>query len=142
VQAVAFKMIRVYDSSALTGEVKVFIGNAIREQYKECGITEDPASLFESETREGRFGRRRKKMPELIGLYERMAASESETIRKAAEMLKPFTRAGNMPSYAIFDSQTNVELGSTPIFGFAINRLDQEIMRPIGLFIATRWMME
>jgi len=142
VQAVVFKMIRVYDSSALTGEVKVFIGNAIREQYKECGITEDPASLFESETREGRFGRRRKKMPELIGLYERMAASESETIRKAAEMLKPFTRAGNMPSYAIFDSQTNVELGSTPIFGFAINRLDQEIMRPIGLFIATRWMME
>jgi hypothetical protein len=142
VQAVVFKMIRVYDPSMLTGEVKVFIGNAIREQYKECGITEDPDSLYETGEKDGRFGRRRKKMPELIGLYQRLAKAESEPVRKAAEMLKPFTRAGNMPSYAIFDGQSNVELGNAQIFGFAINRLDPEIMRPIGLFVATRWMME
>jgi len=146
VQAVVFKMIRVYDASALTGEVKVFIGNAIREQYRELGITEDPESLYEvgSEPEEGRFavGKRRKRMPELIGLYQRMSEAESETVRKAAELLKPFTRAGNMPSYAIFDGQSNVDLGNAPVFGFSINRLDPEIMRPIGLFIATRWMME
>ncbi|WP_240489147.1 VirB4 family type IV secretion system protein [Cohnella thermotolerans] len=146
VQAVVFKMIRVYDAAALTGEVKVFIGNAIREQYRELGITEDPESLYEfgGAPEDGRFavGRRRKKMPELVGLQKRMATAESEAVRKAAEMLKPFTRAGNMPSYAIFDGQSNVELGSAPVFGFAINRLDPEIMRPIGLFIATHWMME
>lgn len=142
VQAVVFKMIRVYDAEALTGEVKVFIGNAIREQYRECGITEDPDSLYETGEKDGRFGRRRKKMPELIGLYQRMAGADSESVRKAAEMLRPFTREGNMPSYAIFDGQSTVEMANAPIFGFAINRLDPEIMRPIGLFVATRWMME
>lgn len=142
VQAVVFKMIRVYDETALSGEVKVFIGNAIREQYRECGITEEPDSLYETGVKDGQFGRRRIKMPELIGLYRKMAEAESEAVRKAAEMLKPFTREGNMPSYAIFDGQSTVEIANAPIFGFAINRLDPEIMRPIGLFIATRWMME
>jgi len=146
VQAIVFKMIRVYDASALTGEVKVFVGKAIRDQYQELGITEDPESLYETggAPEDGHFavGRRRKRMPELVGLYRRMAEAESEAVRKAAELLRPFTRDGNMPSYAIFDGQTNVELGNAPIFGFAINRLDPEVMRPIGLFVATRWMME
>lgn len=145
VQAVAFKMISVYDRSALTGEVKVFVGNAIREQYAECGITESPDSLYQDATvQDGAFitGKVRKPMPELRGLYERMARSDRPAIRIAADMLKPFTRAGNMPSYAIFDGQSNVELKKAPIFGFAIHRLDPEIMRPIGLYIATRWMME
>ena len=142
VQAVVFKMIRVYDETALTGEVKVFIGNAIREQYRENGITEEPDSLYETGEKDGRFGRRRKIMPELSGLYQKMAASDSAAVKRSSEMLKPFTRYGKMPSYAIFDGQSSVEIANVPIFGFAINRPDPEIMRPIGLFVATRWMME
>jgi len=145
VQAVVFKMISIYDRSALTGEVKVFIGNAIREQYRELCITEESDSIYEDvKNEEGRFstGKARKMMPDLFGLYERMSKSEINAVQRAAEMLKPFTREGNMPSYAIFDGQTNVELKRAPVFGFAINRLDPEIMRPIGLYITTRWMME
>ncbi|MNB79169.1 AAA-like domain protein [compost metagenome] len=147
VQALAFKMISVYDRTTLTGEVKVFIGNAIRDQYQELGITHDEESLFVETPIQGdqgqfRVGRQRKPMPELVGLFERMAASQQKAIRKAADMLKPFTRLGNMPSYAIFDGPSTVELKHAPVYGFAINRLDPEIMRPIGLFVAERWMME
>lgn len=147
VQALAFKMISVYDRTALTGEVKVFIGQAIRDQYQECGITHEEVSLFEEAALQGehgqfRVGKQRKPMPELVGLYERMASSAQEAVRKAADMLKPFTRLGNMPSYAIFDGPSTVELKHAPVYGFAINRLDPEIMRPIGLFVAERWMME
>ncbi|GIP08244.1 hypothetical protein J1TS5_04140 [Paenibacillus macerans] len=146
VQALAFKMISVYDRSALTGEVKVFIGNAIRDQYAELGITADPESLYtsSSKVKNGTFrvGKVRKAMPELIGLFRRMDASPSEAVKKAGELLKPFTRDGHTSSYAIFDGPSTVELKNAPIFAFAINRLDPEIMRPIGLFVTERWMME
>ncbi|ALP39097.1 hypothetical protein ASL14_19000 [Paenibacillus sp. IHB B 3084] len=146
VQALAFKMISVYDRKALTGEVKVFIGTAIREQYAEHGITSDPESLYVSvsEELEGQFrvGKTRKEMPELVGLLDKMLESPSEAIRKAGELFRPFTRKGNMKSYAIFDGSSTVELKRAPLFAFAINRLDAEIMRPIGLFVTERWMME
>ncbi|MDY7989813.1 DUF87 domain-containing protein [Paenibacillus polymyxa] len=145
VQALAFKMISVYDRSVLTGEVKVFIGTAIREQYAQQGITSDPESLYiQGDMEDGKFrvGGTRKAMPELVGLFDKMLNSSSEAVRKAAELLKPFTRKGNMSSYSIFDCQSNVELKKAPLFAFAINRLDAEIMRPISLFVTERWMME
>lgn len=145
VQAVVFKMISVYDRNALTGEVKVFIGNAIRQQYADLGITDDPESLYEKHVQQtDRFTteRKRKDMPTLGGLYDRMKNADSENIKKAADMLQPFTKQGNMPSYAIFDGQSTVKLKNSPVFGFAINKLDSEIMRPIGLFVTQRWMLE
>lgn len=145
VQALAFKMISVYDRAVLTGEVKVFIGTAIRDQYAQQGITSDPETLFvQGDMEDGKFrvGKSRKAMPELIGLFDKMMDSSSEAVRKAAELLKPFTRRGNMSSYAIFDGLSTVELKKAPLFAFAINRLDAEIMRPIGLFVTERWMME
>ncbi|GGH41108.1 hypothetical protein GCM10008014_00420 [Paenibacillus silvae] len=145
VQALAFKMISVYDRAALTGEVKVYIGRAIRQQYSECGITTSPESLYINPVaQEGVFktGKVKKVMPVLVGLYQKMSTHKSEAIRKASELLQPFTREGEMSSYAIFDGQSTIELKNAPIFGFGINRLDPEIMRPIGLFVAERWMME
>lgn len=142
VQALVFKMISTYDPSALTGEVKVFIGKAIREQYADATITRDINSLYTNAHKDGQFGRRKKPMPTLSGLYEKMAQSEIESVRKAAEMLRPFTKHGNSPSYAIFDGQSTVDIGQAPMFAFAINKLDKEIMRPIGLFATARWLTE
>ncbi|PTQ51903.1 MAG: hypothetical protein HSCHL_0979 [Hydrogenibacillus schlegelii] len=148
VQAIVFKMIRTYDEpsrpSLLTPEVKTFINHAIRDQYRELGITRDPNSLYERKSEPGRFSAelRRKPMPTLSGLYERMVRTDHPEIRAAASVLKLFTRYGDAPSYAIFDGQSTVEIGEAPIFAFAVNRLDKEIMRPIGLTVATRWVME
>lgn len=142
VQALVFKMINTYDRNALTGEVKVFIGRAIREQYAEAGITKDINSIYDTSFHEGQFGRRLKFMPVLSGLHEKMADAEEESVRSAAKLLKPFTHHGNSPSYAIFDNQSTVKIGNAPVFAFAINKLDSEIMRPIGLFATSRWLSE
>lgn len=145
VQALVFKMISTYDREALTGTVKVFIGQFIRQQYEEMGITKDPSSLYESADSGGKFALqgRYKDMPTLSGLYEKMANMyDDPEIKKAAELLKPFTQYGNSPSYAIFDGQSTVNIGDAPLFAFAINKLDSEIMKPIGLFAVTRWLSE
>lgn len=148
VQAIAFKMIRTYDEpsrpSLLTPEVKTFVNYAIRDQYREFGITRDPNSLYERKIEHGRFSAelRRKQMPTLSGLYERMSRSDKDEVRSAAEVLRLFTQHGDAPSYAIFDGESTVEIGEAPIFAFAVNKLDKEIMRPIGLTVATRWIME
>lgn len=146
VQATAFKMISVYDRTVLTGEVKVFIGTAIREQYADLEIDSDPESLYSVSSQEvdGQFRihRTRKDMPVLSGLFDKMQASTSQAVRNASELLRPFTVKGTMKSYAIFDGQSTVELKKAPFFAFAINRLDAEIMRPIGLFVTQNWMME
>lgn len=143
VQALVFKMISTYDRSVLTGRVKVFIGEAIRKQYEAAGITKDPRSIYlKSISSENISTRTKKPMPELGGLYQIMKDSDLEEVRQAAEMLKPFTKHGSSPSYAIFDGQSTVELKGYPGYGFALNRLDKEIMRPIGLAAIASWLNE
>lgn len=147
VQALVFKMISVYDRNMLTGEVKIAIGKAIREQYRECGILADPESLYESGSvfaeESFQLMRKRKPMPVLSDLYAKLSdVKQSTGVQTAAEVVKAFTKHGEFASYAIFDGQSTVELKNAPIYGIAINRLDTEIMRPIGLYVATRWTME
>lgn len=143
VAAIVYRMIRTYDPNVLTGRVKLFIHDAVRRQYEQRGITSDPASLLRSD-RPQRFGLRGayKEMPTLGELYEIMKKSGDPEVEAAAEMLKPFTRHGRMPSYAIFDGPSTVDLKDAMIIGFAIHRLDPEHMRPIGLSVAARWIDE
>ena len=74
VQAVVFRMIRVYDESVLTGQVKVMILEKIKELYKCFGITEDPQSLYENPTNTDiiNVSGIRKKMPQLSDLVNLM----------------------------------------------------------------------
>lgn len=143
VQALIFKMIATYDREILTGRVKVFIGETIRKQYEEAGITKDPKSLFQrSISSEAISTRQKKPMPELGGLYLAMMDGEIEEVRHAAEILKPFTVHGSSPSYSIFDGQSTVKLRGYSGYGFALNRLDKDIMRPIGLAAMAIWLNE
>ncbi|NHN34895.1 DUF87 domain-containing protein [Paenibacillus sp. S3N08] len=145
VQALVYKMISVYDRNILTGEVKVFISNSIRTQYEDAEITEDPESLFTaSSTGDGKFriGRTYKKMPELNGLHDMMEKSDKEAVRIAADIFIQFTKTGKAPSMSIFDGQSTVSVKDAPIFAIALNRLDKDIMRPLGLVAAQRWITE
>ena len=143
VQGLVFKMISVYDKKALSGKVKVFIGTAIREQYEDANITRDPKSLYSKEFIGGSvYMTKKKEMPTLSGLYSKMAASNNKEIKTAAEMLKPFTKLGNNKSYSIFDAQSTIMLKGMPGIGFAINKLDPDIMRPIALSAISAWLNE
>lgn len=144
-RAIVFKMLRIMDESILTGKNKVKIENKIRELYKSRNITEDPSSLIDESGGTSNNGGvlsfnlkgKIKTMPQLGDLYQLMV--NDEETKEAAELLRNFTRYGDAPSQAIFDTQSTVKINESPIIGFGLDKLDEEVMRPIGLFIATKW---
>ncbi|WP_240377261.1 VirB4 family type IV secretion system protein [Bacillus piscicola] len=146
VRAIVFKMIRVMDDTVLTGKIKVKIENAIRQLYRDAGINEDPKSLIDPNqqvitTEDGqktyKLSGAYKEMPTLGDLYTSM--TQEPELEEVAQLLRNFTRHGDSPTQAIFDTQSNVSIQDTPIFAFGLGLLDEEVMRPIGLFIATKW---
>jgi len=141
-QAVVFRMIRVYDPSVLTGQVKVLIQEKIKELYARRGITEDPRSLYEAawEGERIRIGGRPKKMPTLSELHDLM--ERDPDLVKAAQLIKPFTRKDGVSAQSIFDGESTVNIEGLPAFAFSVAGLDEEIMRPLGLFVATKWVWE
>lgn len=142
VQAVVFKMLRLYDPGVLTGRVKVLLQDKIRELYARRGITEDPRSLYEAAWTgealevEGRL----KRMPTLSDLHDLM--ERDPDLKVAAELLKPFTRKGGSPAQAVFDCESTVDVSGAPAFAFSVAGLEEEFMRPLGLFVAAKWVWE
>lgn len=140
VKAVVFRMIRQMDDEVLTGSVKVKIEELIRKLYTDRGITEDPNSIYAAVESGFKTEAKRKEMPTLTDLYHEMTTdSELET---AARILRLFTQEGGSKSQAIFDGQSTVAIGDYPIIGFSLKSLDEELMRPIGVFVVTKWVWE
>jgi conjugal transfer ATP-binding protein TraC len=140
VQAVVFRMIRVYDESILTGQIKVAILEKIKGVYERFGITDDPQSLYEVPTNTDiiHVSGVKKRMPQLSDLVGLMR--EEPLLENVSKILATFTKEGGTPSYAVFDCQSTVEdIWKYPMIAFSVADLDEDIMRPIGLFIATRW---
>jgi len=145
VRAVVFRMIRGYDNrdEILTGNVKIKIEYLIKKLYSDKGITEDIDDLFEAEAPADsvfHMERSKKTMPELSGLYDLM--KEDPELTKASDILKTFTRYGGSRSNSIFDCQSNVDISRCQAFTICVADLDEEILRPLGLFIATKWTWE
>ncbi|WP_374724102.1 VirB4 family type IV secretion system protein [Calidifontibacillus erzurumensis] len=144
-RAIVFKMLKIMDASVLTGIVKVKIENKIREMYKERGITSDPDSLIDYGKRVVETGNKRtfnlagkyKEMPTLGDLYLKLEADEDT--KQAAALLKNFTKHGDSPTQSIFDTQSTVKLSDVPIFAFGLDGLDEEVMRPLGMTVSTKW---
>ena len=143
VQAVVFRMIRSYEPNALTGQVKIMLQETIKGLYEELGINENPMSLYRTEMAKENIINVtdvKKNMPTLSDLYIRM--NQKPELQAAAQFLKPFTRLGGNPAQAIFDCQSNVSIKEAPAFAISTKGLDDEIMKPIGLFVATKWVWE
>ncbi len=145
VRAVVFRMIRGYDNrdEILAGNVKIKIEDLIKKLYSDRGITEDPDDLYDPVQPGGRdfcLERRKKTMPVLSDLYGLM--KDDPDLAKAAEILRTFTRHGGSRSNSIFDCQSNVDITKCQAFTICVADLDEEILRPLGLFIATKWCWE
>ena len=143
VRAVVYRMIRGYDGEILSGQVKIKIEDLIKKLYSRLGITEDSGSLYQPvEAGDSLFHleSRKKPMPVLSDLYHLMR--EDPDLAKASEILRTFTVEGGSRSNAIFDCQSNVDISRCQSFTICVADLDEEIMRPLGLFIATKWVWE
>lgn len=144
-RAIVYRMVKILDEDSLTGIVKVRIDNKIRELYSDKGITEDPESLYvegkrsKTDTNGNTYvSLKMKEMPTIGDLYEKL--KDDEDTKVVAMLLKNFTRFGDSPTQSIFDTQSTVKIQDTPLFGFGLSNLDADIMKPLGLFIATKWL--
>lgn len=134
VRAVLYKMIRMIDPDSLTGQVKVAFHDTLQQLYVEkFGITEDPQSLYET-------GTRKKKMPTLSNHYELM--KEHPDLQEIANIIRLYTRDYGNKQQSIFDGQSTVDLKNPIAFGISVADLDEEMIKPIGNLVGTKWSWE
>ncbi len=131
----------------LTPTDETLAERALREEYAQRGITEDPNSLFDMEryvdpdTGKLYEARRRKAMPTLTDWYNQfcaMAAAQGVSSRIPVEFVR-FLR-GN--ALGFFDGASTVDLQSAPIVAFDTLLLENKVARPIGIQVALNWLWQ
>lgn len=139
-------------AGGMNGEQRSLVSHIIKEVYEQKGFTQDPASLyvtepfFDEDSGEFYHDGMKKPMPTLSDfhkLLEEYAIKESnQDIKRLSNTLKMFVKGG---VYDMFDCQTSGELidfKNSPIVTFDISRLEESVLRPIGMYIALSWTWE
>jgi len=139
-------------SGGLNPEMRSLVSDALARVFRNYGFSEDPSSLKVSEAYydektdtfypEGID----KPMPTFTDFHEElleMALRErNPDLKRLAGSLEMFKKGG---LYDLFDTHTSPELKNfmnAPIVTFDISRLEESILRPIGMYIALQWTWE
>ena len=135
----------------LDNEAKAVVSGILAKMYDEKGFTEEPLSLmsdnvtFNPETGE-MIHNVRKTMPTISDFYRLLDAfaekEQNERIKTLANTVKMFTKG---EIYDLFDRQTSTELSGffdRPIITFDVSQLEENILRPIGMYVAMTWTWE
>jgi len=126
------------------------ISIVIAQTYKDFGMNEDPNSLYTDDVilKDGEFIHhgQKKVMPTFSDFHERLVEFSkqrgNECLIPIANSLKMFVRTG---VYGLFDCQTSPELANmkdAPIITFDVSALEDQVLRPIGMYIAMTWCWE
>jgi conjugal transfer ATP-binding protein TraC len=139
-------------AGGLTPEQKSIVSYVLTDLYESRGFTEDPKSLyvtepyFDEETGEFYHDGMKKPMPTFTDFHNKLEeyAHKENNIEliKLANALKMFKKGG---VYDLFDCQTSPELAdfkNSPIVTFDISKLEESVLRPIGMYIALTWTWE
>jgi len=135
----------------LTQEQRSLISFALTSIYEEFGFSEDYTSLYDEDVilnERGEFvhhGRKRP-MPTFSDFHRKLVEISNtpgnETLVPVANALRMFTRDG---VYGMFDQQTSEEMANykdSPVICFDIKQLEENVLRPIGMYIALSWAWE
>lgn len=136
-------------AGGLTPEQESLISFVLSDLYADFGFTTDPESLYmDGAVLEGdTFEHKAKKlMPTFSDFYVRLSKFAQEkgndTLVPVANTLRMFTKDG---VYGMFDRQTAPELANLnhmPVVNFDVSKLEENILRPIGMYIALNWTWE
>lgn len=139
-------------AGSLSSGQKSIVSQLIMDLYSERGITANPNSLFITEpyfderTKVFYPAGKRKPMPIFSDLFDKIKnygeKDNNATIIDLANTLKMFKKGG---IYDMFDCQTSEHLKdftSAPIVTFDILQLEEDILRPIGMYVALSWTWE
>lgn len=136
----------------LPRHVASIVTEVLKETYLDAGITEDPNSLkipgetYDDETETFYPDGRPKDMPTFGDfhrlLIKRAKIDKDRELDKLATTLRQFTQ-GHL--YDMFDTQTSPSLKNledAPIVTFDISKLEENLLRPIGMYIVMQWSWE
>lgn len=136
----------------LERHVSSVVTEVLKETYTVAGITEDPESLkVPGETIDEATGTfypdgRPKDMP-TFGDFHKLLVKRAEQegdpeLNQLATTLRQFTK-GHL--YDMFDTQTSPQLKNledAPIITFDISTLEENLLRPIGMYVVMQWSWE
>lgn len=138
----------------ITQEQTSLVSTVVQDLYKNFGITEDPQSLYEEggsfdpETGIYYNSGRRKKMPTLSDFHTLLTKTIAEKPKSYgplvpfANQLRMFLKDG---AYGLFDCQSTVNasnFSAYPVINFDVHRLEEGILRPVGMYIAMTYIWE
>lgn len=138
-------------AGGLTREQEGLVSIVIAELYKERGLTDDVKSLYVNEpsfnetTGEFYHHGRKKEMPTFSDFHAKLTEyaerEDSAELKKLSNALVMFKKGG---VYGMFDCQTStdIDFNNSPIVTFDVSRLEESILRPIGMYIALTWIWE
>lgn len=139
-------------AGGLTGSQRSTVSQLVKQLYYDRGINEDAESLyvsepfFDPETKEFYHDGMKKPMPTFSDFHNALEKhgleQEDDEAIQLASALRMFKRGG---IYDMFDRQTSASLAdfkSAPIVTFNISKLEESILRPIGMYVALTWTWE
>ena len=132
---------------------KQIIAEAVAEEYERCGITSDPASLYqavENNSRGKGLFKERKKMPTIGTWYRTLVRKAKENENKdyqfhysyLLKVMKQYVRELN-GQMAYFDGQSTFDLlDNVPFINLDISGLEERFARPLAQQILLSWIWE
>lgn len=139
-------------AKGISEDMETVVSEVLFQTYQEAGINKDPESLymkddlFDEETEEFYAEGKPKPMPtfsDFHRLLERRGKQDNDQeIINLATTLRKFTR-GQLND--MFDRQTSEELRNlkdAPVITFDVSGLEENLLRPIGMYVVMQWTWE
>lgn len=140
-------------AGGINAEQRAIVSSLLQELYGDMGITENPKSLiideptFDPVTGDFYHAGMNKVMPRFSDFYNKLVKycdshSENKDLRTLCNSLTIFKEGGISD---LFDRRTSSNLENftnAPIVTFDISALEENILRPIGMYVALTWTWE
>lgn len=130
-------------------DIKAEISEILQSLYSEFGFNENPESLYvrvrklNPETSEYSNTFELKIMPTMSDFYERLLNAEKSintaAFTKVTKAFKMYVKGG---LYDMFDCHTSIDLEAfrtAPIIRFDLSQIEDDVLRPLGMHVATTW---
>lgn len=133
-------------SRGMTAEQEGLVTVVLQELYNRFGITEDPRSLYEAgsnydpETGTIMTTGVKKRMPQFTDFHDLLIEySEKPNFRALKPLINALVMFRQEEAYGYFDCQTSkgIDFNNKPLVVFDVSRLEESILRPIGMYIVS-----
>ena len=135
----------------LEQQQKSLVSHVLDMTYRDFGMNEDPASLYNQDVILNQAGElvhhgQRKEMPTFSDFHNRLVEFSklqgNECLVSVANSLKMFTKTGVFGMFDVQTPQSLLNLRDAPVVNFDVSFLNDDTLRPIGMHVALSWCSE